>query len=161
MKIDSKSGDMQPQSQSQDSSTSTSGSMAKETDDSSYIHPQNQSHEYLELVFDEHTADQTQSSIYDEIPVSLAEKEDESGINPEEEECDGYVDYVDYTDCITTPADSFSKSNQVVSMETGGTLINRALQDHLVIRRVSMKDMWLWWITLNHSLEVSLTKQPP
>ena len=30
------------------------------------------------------------------------------------------MDYVDYTDCITTPIDSFSKSNQVVSMETEG-----------------------------------------
>ena len=73
--------DMMPQSQSQDSSTSTSasssqsGSMATETDDSGYIHPQNQSNEYLELVFDEHAAYQTESSLYDEIPASLAEKE--------------------------------------------------------------------------------------
>ena len=79
MEIDSESGDMLPQdiqdsSPTGSTSTNQSGSMETEIDEPGYLHPRNQSHEYLELVFDEHPADQTQSSLYDEIPASLVEE---------------------------------------------------------------------------------------
>ena len=100
-----------------------------------YVHPQNQSHDYLELVDDtvslpscsekfinqaesmetedEFAASRTQSCLYEEIPADI---DHDSGNTVPEEQYDGCVDVVNYTESNPTIPKSLTK--KAVSMET-------------------------------------------
>ena len=114
-------------------STMPTVTMASEEVESEYLHTQNQSHEYLELVDDtgrtivpsssdefakqleslaaedEYTSSRTQSCIYEEIPVSLMNVGGKSGNTLQQ----GYVTYVDYSE--TSSTDYESLYSQLVS----------------------------------------------